>query len=91
MPAFDPSQLSFTADAWGYMLTYRGQPIGGAGLAHRDRMHWRRARANREMFAADARRDIESLKLGAGGPGLLRDAFYPHRIRQIDAQQETTP
>lgn len=82
---FDPTQLAFTADACGYMLIYRGQPIGGAGLANRDRMHWRRAQANREMFAADARRDIERLKRGTGQPRYL-DA-----IRQIDAQQETTP
>lgn len=85
MPAFDPTQLAFTADAWGYLLTYRGQPIGGAGLARRDPMHWRHARANREEFASDARRDIEHLKRGTGQPRYL-DA-----IRQIDAQQETTP
>ena len=85
MPDFDPSRLGFTADAWGYRLTYRGQPIGGAGLAYRDRMHWRHAHANREMFTADARRDIEHLKRGTGQPRYL-DA-----IRQIDAQQETTP
>lgn len=84
MPAFDPSQLSFTAAAWGYMLTYRGQPIGGAGLANRDRMHWRHAQANREMFAADARRDIERLKGGAGFPR------YLEVIRKIDTQLETT-
>ena len=82
---FDPTQLAFTADAWGYKLTYRGQPIGGAGLAHRDRIHWRYAHANREMFAADARLDIERLTRGAGQPRYL-DA-----IRQIDVQQETTP
>ena len=27
-----PQSLSFTSDAYGYMLTYRGQPIGGAGI-----------------------------------------------------------
>ena len=82
---FDPTQLAFTADAWGYKLTYRGQPIGGAGLAHRDRMHGRHAHANREMFAADARRDIEHLKSGTG------QTRYLEQIRQLDAQQETTP
>jgi hypothetical protein len=84
MPAFDPSQLSFTAAACGYRLTYRGQPIGGAGLAHRDRIHWRYAHANREMFTSDARRDIEHLKRGAGQPR------YLEVIRKIDTQLETT-
>ena len=83
MPNFDPSRLGFTADAWGYMLTYRGHNIGGAGLAHRDPMHWRRAQQNREDFITDAKRDIESLKQGRG-PKIAREA-----IAKIDAQQET--
>lgn len=85
MPTFDPNQLSFTADAWGYMLTYRGHNIGGVALLHRTKMHWRRAQQNREDFVADAKRDIESLKQGRG-PKICREA-----ILEIDAQQETTP
>lgn len=36
--------LSFTADRYGYMLKYKGQNIGGAGVIGRPKQHWRHAR-----------------------------------------------
>ena len=85
MPNFDPSRLGFTADAWGYMLTYRGHNIGGVALLHRTKMHWRHAQQNREDFTTNAMRDIEHLKRGAGQPR------YLDQILKIDSQQEAQP
>lgn len=74
-----PEFLTYTANAWGYMLTYRGQNIGGAGNANRNPKHWRHARADVAMFAEDARRAIAHLRAGRGRPDMRAS------IEKIDA------
>ncbi len=49
---------TFTADCKGYMLYRDGVPQGGAGVLERPR-HWRHQRANRVMFAEQARRECQ--------------------------------
>lgn len=66
------SDLTFTSDAYGYMLQYKGQNIGGAGLMHRNPMHWKHAKANRAMFAADAERAIAAIEAGKGQARYMR-------------------
>ncbi len=65
---FDSEQLSYTANCNGYMLTYRGKPLGGAGvmLPREKPLHWRHARANVKEFGEQARMSIEELKTGRG-------------------------
>lgn len=75
-----PEALSFTSNAYGYMLAYRGQNIGGAGNAHRNPKHWQNARKDRAMFADGARREIEALKAGRGS------ATMKSAISQIDGK-----
>ena len=62
----NPELLTFQSDAWGYMLIYCGQPIGGAGSLKRDPKHWRHMAADRVMYAGDARREVAALQAGAG-------------------------
>ena len=61
-----PESLAFTSNAYGYMLTYRGENIGGAGNARREPKHWRHARADVAMFHDDARREVAALRAGTG-------------------------
>lgn len=79
-----PETLSFKSDAYGYMLSYRGRPIGGAGSARRGRKHWRHVRADRAMFADDARREIAALKAGAGQPRMRAVIEEIDRAAEID-------
>jgi hypothetical protein len=77
-PSGDP-ELTFRCGESGYMIFYRGQPIGGAGtLRHttgrEPSMHWRHRRANIRLFADAARREIARLKEG-GGPQFMRDVM----------------
>lgn len=62
----NPQLLTFQSDAWGYMLIYCGQPIGGAGSLKREPKHWRHMAADRVMYADDARREVAALRAGAG-------------------------
>lgn len=76
----DASKLSFTSDAYGYMLTYRGENLGGAGVKERKALHWKHRRDNLRMFAQDARREIALLTDGRGQPRFLQ------AIERIDAR-----
>lgn len=64
--------LTFTSDAYGYMLFYKGKPIGGAGTLHRHTKHWQHLRKDVQMFADNARREIAALKAGRGQERFLR-------------------
>lgn len=65
-----PEFLTYRADAYGYMLTYRGSDIGGAGNLQRSPKHWKHARADRAMFAASAQREVVALRDGSGRPDM---------------------
>lgn len=75
--------LSYTYNADGYTLTYKGRPIGGAGvqLPREKKLHWRHARANREQFQGDAEREIRLLLAGKG------QSRFIEAIARIDAEQ----
>lgn len=62
------SDLTYTANANGYMLYYKGKPIGGAGVVlPRDRpLRGNQARNNMCNFAEDARMEIHALDAGRG-------------------------
>jgi hypothetical protein len=77
----DRSEFTFTSDAYGYMIYYRGKPLGGAGTKERNKKHWRHARADRKMFHDDAEREINSLVTGSG------QARFLTVIRQIRRQK----
>jgi hypothetical protein len=64
---------TFKSDAYGYMLYYKGQPIGGAGTLERKPKHWRHRQADVKMHADSARREIAQLEAGYGQKR-LRDA-----------------
>lgn len=61
-----PSDLTFKSDAYGYMLYYKGLPIGGAGTLRRAHKHWQHKRKDAQMYADDARREIAALEAGHG-------------------------
>ena len=87
--AAPPQVLTFQSDSRGYMLYYRGEPIGGAGTMPRSTgreppKHWRHRRADARMHADAARRQIELLASGAG-PQYLRDAMAA--INQIPGDE----
>jgi hypothetical protein len=75
--------LSYTYDADGYMLTYKGRPIGGAGvkLPREKPLHWKHARANRHDNQQSAEREIAALIAGNGQGRFLEV------ITRIDAEQ----
>ncbi len=83
-PLLNPKDFTFTSDAFGYSLSYKGQPIGGAGTVNRARKHPRTAEADRELYARGARMEIANLVDGRG-PRYMRDY-----IQQIDQQQPST-
>ena len=56
--------FTFDADAYGYMIKYKGRNIGGAGVIGRPRMHWKHARMNARDNAEYARREIEKILRG---------------------------
>lgn len=75
------SDFSYTSDPYGYKLSYKGQPIGGAGVLDRSTKHPSTAKADRELFARGAQMEIAALVDGRG-PGFMR-----LHIAQIDQQQ----
>lgn len=73
--------LDFTADSNGYMLTYKGQNLGGAGVLRRSRpLRGNQRRDNARMFAEDAKREIAALVAGGG------QARFRQIIHQIDGE-----
>lgn len=70
--AIESSNLSFTAGANGYMLLYKGKPIGGSGVVRREKpLHWRHARGNVILFSDSAKREIASIIEGNGSKRYL--------------------
>ena len=68
MTGYRREDFTFNADANGYMLFFRGKPIGGAGvkLPRETRLHWKHARANIQEFAGKAGSEIQLLPEGRG-------------------------
>lgn len=59
--------FSYTCNTRGYMLYYKGHPLGGAGTLPSDKpMHWRHKRANLHMYKESAEYDIARLIQGNG-------------------------
>jgi hypothetical protein len=73
--------LTYQANADGYMLYYKGKPIGGAGvnLPRENPLRGNQGRENLKMFGQNARDAIAALKSGRGEKRFL-DA-----MAQIDA------
>lgn len=63
--------LSFTYDPTGYMLTYKGKPIGGAGTKAPS-THWRHRRADLKMYREAAQRELSHLAAGRGQARFLK-------------------
>jgi len=63
--------FSFTYDAYGYMLKFRGRNLGGAGLAHRDPMSQKHQGANLALFYKQAEMEIQDL-LAERGQGRFK-------------------
>lgn len=57
--------LSADVSMTGYMLRYRGQPIGGAGTLKKSK-NWQNQRADLKMYRENAEREIEHLVAGNG-------------------------
>ena len=62
----DTTKLSFTHNWKGYMLTYRGQNIGGAGVRRDKPGRGSNTRKLAAVHAESARSCIESIKAGHG-------------------------
>lgn len=73
----DTSRLSFKADARGYMITYKGQNLGGAGVMNKPK-HWRHQQKNIQQFTEHARMEIRDIKAGRVIPR------YAEMIEEID-------
>lgn len=79
-----PEHLTADIASDGYMLRYKGQPIGGVGTILHQRTpnpkrHWTYERADRQMYAAASKREIDKLVKGTGMPRFIE------AIRDIDA------
>ena len=70
----ESKDITFNYDRYGYMLFYKGLPIGGAGAKGKPKMHWQHARQN----VADNHNYAESAK-----QGLLNGNGHPHMIDNI--------
>ena len=79
----NPKDFTFTSTASGYALSYKGQPIGGAGTTSSERKHPSASKADRDLFARSARMEIAKLIEGYG-PRYMRD-----HIEQINQQQHS--
>ena len=77
--------FTYTADANGYMLFYKGQPLGGVGvkLPRSKPLHWKHARANAKENNEQAKREIAELESGAG------QSRYRNVINGIDGVSVT--
>lgn len=59
--------FTFVVDRYGYMLYYKGMPLGGASTLDKNRkMHWKHARANIKMYSETSEREINLILQGAG-------------------------
>jgi hypothetical protein len=64
----DRKDFTYEANANGYMLFYKGKPIGGAGvkLPRENPLHWKHARRNVQEFTGNAGSEIELILEGRG-------------------------
>jgi hypothetical protein len=69
---YKQEDLSFTSDKYGYMISYKGNEIGGASLYGKPKMHWKHAKANIIMFREQAIKTIMDLSKGVGPAYLLQ-------------------
>ena len=61
MKKLNRSDLSYTFDCYGYMIRYKGKPIGGAGSDPTVKQHWQHRKKNlkdNEHYAEITIRDI---------------------------------
>lgn len=60
--------FTYESNQNGYMIYYKGKPLGGAGVKlPRDQpLHRQYVKANRQMFQQDAEREIDALVSGNG-------------------------
>jgi hypothetical protein len=73
--------FDFTYSHKGYMLTYKGKPIGGAGTLPTGKpKHWKHQRADLKMYREDANREIQDLLQGRGQARFLKV------IKEIDQE-----
>lgn len=81
----DVEKFSYEVDPDGYMLFYKGKPIGGAGvqLPRVRPLHWRPAQANVRDFRRNARQEIEAIKQGKG------ETRFIENITRIDLEEVT--
>ncbi len=63
----------FTADVdrYGYMIKYKGQNIGGAGVTQRNQMRGSVAESNRKYYRESSNTDIDALLSGRGAKRYL--------------------
>lgn len=59
-------KFGYNASSKGYMLTYQGKNLGGAGTINTDKKHWRTALKDLADYKASAERDISELQAGRG-------------------------
>ncbi len=80
------TEFGFSADQNGYMITYKGKPIGGAGvmLPRARPLGGKQGANNCKENTESARREIRALESGGG------QARFITAMREIDATQEVT-
>lgn len=68
------SDISYSYDTRGYMMYYKGQPIGGAGILKSAKG----CRSNLKLFREQAAAEKRNLLAGRGSPLMMK------YIREID-------
>ena len=59
-------ELTYVAQATGYMVYYLNQPIGGAGILGKYKGRGKARRQQIHEYGESAKRDIDSLLIGRG-------------------------
>ena len=70
----DEKDISYSYNSRGYMMYYKGQPIGGAGIAASARGH----RSNLKLFRDHA--EVTKRSIMRGG-----ETYMQEQIKKIDA------
>jgi len=79
MNEIDVFHLSFNHDAYGYMLTYKGKPIGGARSLPGRGYSGTAVRSNEDYYKARAQLALNQISAGNIDPLMLK------AIERIDA------
>ena len=81
----DVKELSYNSNSLGFMLHYRGKPIGGAQadgtVSHTSDgsiRHWKHRRANMNLHSQSAQRELDHIIDGSG------DKRYIDAIKRIE-------